>query len=158
MSRDEAQARGREISRLAGNPGAGGQHWFEIRLAGLIVAYWRGGSVEADYKNLLVLAEEQRQQAMLRLCYGQLLLARRCENAWKYLDEGFRLSANMLQADEYFQVLKRHELLSGLPLSAEPSQPAPLDELLTEARVISRLRGRGTRPPPRSPKHRDTVD
>jgi hypothetical protein len=158
MSPDEALACLPYIRRQARIASAGGRQWFEVRLAELIVAYWRGHDTEADYKNLLALAAEQRQQAMLGLCYGQLLLARKRETAWYHLDHGFRLAANLLEADEYFQVLKRHELLHGLPLSSNPSKPATLDELLTEARVVCQLQGRGSRPHVPGSEHSDMID
>ena len=118
MSPEQAEACLPDIRRQARMGACAGACWFDLRLAELIVAFWRGHDIEADYRNLSALAAEQRQQAVLRLCYGQLLLARRCETAWHYLDDGFRLAANLLDADEYFQVLKRHDLLHGLPLSA----------------------------------------
>ena len=121
---------------------AGGQPRFNVQLAELIVRYWIGQDVDAGHKILLALLNETRERAMLELCYGQLLIARKCQPAWQHLERGFGLAAHLLEPEDYFLVLKRHELLRCLALSAQPSMPLELNDLLTEARVIGRLRGR----------------
>ena len=55
-------------------------------------------------------------------------------------------------------MLKRHELLRRLRLMPTPSKAAGLDELLTEARVIQRLKGRESHTLPDNPGHLDTLD
>ena len=135
-----------------------GRDAFMIRLTDLIVQYWRGQEIEAGHKNLLTLAVTPRDRAMLELVVGQLLIARKSGRAWRHLDAVFEQAAHLLEPEEYFQVLKRHELLRLLPLSPNRVTPAGLDELLTEAKVIGRLKGRGTRSRPAGPKHQDTND
>ena len=137
---------------------AGGQAGFTVQLAELIARYWIGQDVDAGHKILLAVLNETRERAMLELCYGQLLIARKRETAWQHLERGFGLAAHLLEPEDYFLVLKRHELLRCLALSALPSRPMGLHELLTEARVIGRLRGRGTRSVPAGPRHQDTLD
>ncbi len=52
----------------------GGRGSFPVRLAELVVRYWCDYDIEAVYRNLLALLHgEQREQARLKLCYGQLL-------------------------------------------------------------------------------------
>lgn len=118
-----------------------GQDLCAVRLAELVVRYWYGYGIDADYQNMLALRRERREGAMLELCYGQLLIARKNNMAWQHLDSGFQLAAHILRPEEYFVVLKRHELLRLLVLSEHPSAPLRLDELLTEARVIQQLKG-----------------
>ena len=138
-----------------------GQDWYAVRLAELVVRYWHGCDIDAAYQNMLALLRERRDGAMLELCYGQLLIARKNNMAWQHLDSGFELAAHILRPRDYFLVLKRHELLRALVLSAGPSKPMQLDELLTEARVIQRLKGtagRGTLRQTEGRIHHDTLD
>jgi hypothetical protein len=131
---------------------------FTARLADLIFRYWAGYDIEANYRNFLALLGDEREYALLELCYGQLLMACKQEPAWRHLDKGFAAAAHLLEPEDYFTVLKRHELLRQLPLAALPSEAAPLEALLAEARVISRLRGAAVHPDMRPSKHTDTVD
>jgi hypothetical protein len=131
---------------------------FNIRLGEIVFRFWAGQDVEPDYGNCLAMAEDDRQRAMLELCFGQLLIARKCRSAWLHLDRGFALAAHLLEPEEYFSVLKRHELLRQLPVAPGASEGASLEALLNEARVIARLRGPASRPDLRGPRHRDTVD
>ena len=137
-----------------------GQNGCTVRLAELIVRYWLGDNIDVEYQNMLALLGERRESAMLQLCYGQLLIARKIDMAWQHLDCGFRQAAHILHPEDYFLVLGRHELLRSLVLSARPSAPMRLDELLTEAGVIQRLKGagRGTRQRIGGRRHYDTTD
>jgi len=137
---------------------SGGYSSFPVRLAEFVVRYWCGHDLEATYWNLLALHGERREQAQLKLCYGQLLMACKYQPAWDHLDSGFELAAHLLEPEEYFLVLNRHEILRRLQLRPMPAKPASLDELLTEARVIQRLNGRANYPPPQNPGHLDTLD
>ncbi|HHH43242.1 MAG TPA: hypothetical protein ENK49_03820 [Gammaproteobacteria bacterium] len=123
-------------SVIAGRPGD-----FPLRLADLVVRYWCGRDTAPLFRNLLALYTSRRQRAQLELVYGQLLMARKRLPAGDHLDNGFALAAHLLEPEEYFQVLKRHELLHRLHLQPAPSAPAGLDTLLTEAQVIRRLAG-----------------
>jgi hypothetical protein len=137
-----------------------GPDGFAVRLAELLVRYWHGYDIDAAYQNMLALLSERRERSMLELCYGQLLIARKTDMAWQHLDSGFELAAHIFHPEDYFLVLKRHELLRALVLSARPSKPRRLDELLTEARVIQRLKGpgRGTHRQTVGRMHHDTLD
>jgi hypothetical protein len=131
---------------------------FPVRLAEVVVRYWCGHDLDAIFRNLLALHGKRREQAQLKLCYGELLMACKYQPAWDYLDSGFELAAHLFEPEEYFLVLKRHELLRRLQLRPVPAKPASLDELLTEARVIQRLNGRANYSPPQKTGHLDTLD
>ena len=134
------------------------QPCFNVHLAELIVRHWSGTNIAMHYENLRAVLETDRDRAQLELCYGQLLVACKLRSAWPHLDEGFELAANLLEPEEYFIVLRRHDCLRHLPLSDGGADPAELGGLLREAGVISRLAG-----PDRSRRlagtgHCDTVD
>jgi hypothetical protein len=148
------------IRQLTRSTVSGEQSRSAAQVAEMIVRYWLGHDIAAAYQNTLAPLRRRHERALLKLCYGQLLLARKVDSAWQYLDSGFELAANILQAEEYFLVLKRHQLLRALALSAKPSSPMRLNELLDEAEVIRRLTGGrgGTHRLPVGPTHHDTTD
>ncbi len=137
---------------------ARGQACFHVRLAELIALHWCGRNTAMHYRNLLAVLDSDRDRAQLELCYGQLLIACKLCSAWHHLDTGFELAANLLQPEEYFIVMRRHDRLRHLPLSENGADPAELGGLLSEAGVISRLAGpaRGRRLA--GTGHQDTVD
>ena len=130
---------------------------FPLRLAELVMHYWCGQDVEPLFRNMLVLHRAQREQAQLKLGYGQLLMARKHAPARDYLDSGFELAAHLLEPEEYFLVLKRHALLGQLQLLPTPSAPDSLAALLTEAKVIRRLNGRANTALLKQNRHQDTL-
>jgi len=160
LTRQQAEAWLAKIRRRTQASVSAGHDGRAVQLAELVLRYWHGYDVDAAYENMLALLRGRRERAMLELCYGQLLIARKTDRAWQHLDSGFELAAHILHPEDYFLVLKRHELLRALVLSACPSKPMRLDELLSEARVIRRLEGsgRGTRRQTASRMHHDTLD
>ena len=134
------------------------QGGFSGRLAEMIVHYWADQPAGMDYENLLATAASEEECARLELCYGELLLARKLQPAWRHLDAGFAAAAHLFRPDEYFVVLKRHESLRHLVLSPTAADGAGLDALLKEAAVIHQLRGERPAPTGAAPKHGDTVD
>ncbi len=145
---DEVQGR---LHRARGNR-------FALNLAALICRYWAGRDISAVYQTMSALAAAPREAALLELCCGQLFMARRSHPAWEHLDRGFRLATHLLAAEDYFCVLKRHELLRQLPLHRQPAAPAGLAALLQEARVVARLQRPGRAVAPGTGGHRDTLD
>jgi len=119
---------------------------FNLRLAESIYRFWSGQNIEHEIENLAVLLRDRREQALLALCFGQLLMARRLQPATVYLERGFALAAHLLEPEDYFTVLRRHELLRFLPLRAIASKGESLQALLNEARIIERLKGSSRRP------------
>jgi hypothetical protein len=134
------------------------QHCFQARLAEIIALHWCGKNAAMHYQNLRPVLDSDRHRAQLELSYGQLLIACKRREAWRHLDDGFECAANLLEPEEYFIVLRRHECLRHLSLSDNGADPVGLDGLLREAGVISRLAGpnRGRREA--GTKHQDTVD
>jgi hypothetical protein len=138
---------------------AAGQRDFPAQLAELVARFWLGRTLESEIQNLLAVLDSERERALLALVYGQLRLACKQQGAWRYLDRGFNEAANLLEADEYFQVLKRHERLRRLPLHESPAAPQLLRTLLAEAELINRLEGpRLSRPDSTEGGHLDTLD
>ena len=129
------------------------------RLQWLIARFWRGREVAAEVENLLAVADGPRSRALVLLVHGQLLAAVRRQGALARLDAGFALAADLLDPEDYFQVLKRHAALRDLPWHDLPASPQDLATLLREAAVIRRLRGPGE-PRPRGTEgsHLDTLD
>lgn len=155
---EQAQAAALEIQqRLLGSRDSP-RTQFHLRLVEIIFRYWAGQDVEAGMKNFSALLQDKRERAMLALCYGQLLIARKQTPAWEHLDRGFGLAVHLLEAEDYFTVLRRHELLRQLPLKAAPSAAASLEVLLDEARIIARLKGTGRRTGASDATHQDSVD
>ncbi|GAB6039532.1 hypothetical protein [Endothiovibrio diazotrophicus] len=127
------------------------------RLQELTARFHLGEATEADYRSLSAeLKHRPHATALLELLYGQLLISRKLRAGLDHLRRGERLAARLFSPADYFTVTERHELLAELALGDTPQPPLPLDALLTEARVIRRLRG-PRRPIPESP-HRDTMD
>ena len=108
----------------------------------LIARFWLGRSTDALYERLRRPGNPAHSRALAELISGQLLMSRRLAGAMERLRHGFFLAAPQLPAAEYFQILKRHELLALLPLMTKPASTQTLDALLREARVIQQLRGR----------------
>ena len=158
LTQEQAEAALSEIRQALHGGRAAQQAAFSTRLAELILRFWAGRDIEASYRNLHALLSDQRELALLDLCYGQLLMSCKQEPAWQHLDKGFTTAAHLLEPEDYFAVLKRHELLRQLPLSPLPSPAATLEALLAEARVIARLRGIAVRPDRGFCDHKDTLD
>lgn len=160
LTRQQAEAWLPKIRRRTQAAVSNGHDGLSVRLAELVVQYWHGYDIDAAYQNMLALLRVRRERALLELCYGQLLIACKTDRAWQHLDCGFELAAHILHPEDYFLVLKRHELLRTLVLTAHRSRPMQLDELLAEARVIQQLKGaaRGTRGQADGRMHHDTLD
>ena len=158
LSHREAESWRETIRERLYSRGTRLQGGFGSRLAEMIAHYWTDQATEMDYENLLATADNSADRARLELCYGQLLLARKLQPAWRHLDAGFAAAAHLFQPDEYFVVLKRHECLRHLVLSLAAADGAGLDALLKEAAVIHQLRGKRPVPTGAGSRHGDTVD
>ena len=108
----------------------------------LIARFWLDRPVQPLYDTLLNLRTDGRAQALLHLVYGQLRISRKLNGAPEALQRGFTQARPHLGAAEYFDVLRRHELLAELPLGDVPAPALGLQALLKEAAVIRALRGR----------------
>jgi len=134
-----------------------GHRCFPCHVQEMIARFWRGDAVAADYRALIKAADYRYERALVKLVYGQLLLSRRLKGAIAHLDAGFAEAAPLFGAAEYFTVWRRHGLLVYLPLFDTARPPHHLDDLLTEATVIRRLRGASATRPPYRLCHGDTV-
>jgi len=111
------------------------------RLREAVICYWLGESLEELWAQLRAVVDSEREQALVELLYGQLLTAVKRSGAIDALQHAFLLAHNDLDAEGYFEVLRRHEELVCLNLRDQPSEPQGLESLLTEAAVIRRMQG-----------------
>jgi hypothetical protein len=117
-----------------------GGRCFPLHALRMICRHWLLSDSAMDYRQLAALARDDGERALVELVYGQLLISGRRLTAREHLARGFSLAARLLDAAEYFVVLRRHELLDYLPLSDTPVKAQELGSLLTQAAVIRRLR------------------
>jgi hypothetical protein len=132
-----------------------GESCFQSRVLALICHDWLGSEPEFPYHSLAALAVERHERALLELVQGQLLASRKRHGAMECLQAGFRLADPHLAPDEYFTLLRRHELLASLPYADHPAPPQGLAALLNEAAVINILRSKDRMI--RTALHQDTV-
>lgn len=109
-------------------------------LQAVIARFWLGDDVTADVGRLsALLRTTPHGAALVELIYGQLLMSRRLHGAMSHLDRGFHRASRLLAADDYFILLRRHQLLARLPLSDGALPAANLATLMTTAAVIARM-------------------
>lgn len=111
-------------------------------LEGVIGHFALGQSVDGEIEALSSAAVEPRVRALVILIHGQLLMSRRIVGALERLTQGFELARDEFLPQDFFTVMKRHELLAELPLYRQARASQALSTLLVEAGVIRRLRGR----------------
>lgn len=128
---------------------------FQLHVLQLLGHFWMNVSISLEYQQLAASATGQHERALLEIVYGQLLLSRRLRPALEHLDRGFSLAAGFLNAQDYFLLVRRHELLRHIPLSAMQAAPRGLQDMLAEAAVIKQLQG-AERIICRNP-HQDTI-
>jgi hypothetical protein len=133
----------------------GNREAFPLHVLQLACDFWCRADVATHYGSLAAAAVSRRDQALLELVYGQLLMARKMRSATGYLDRGFALAVPWLASAGYFELVRRHELLSCLCLSDRPAPAQGLTELLSEVAVVRRMRDRLRRKS--TNEHRDTV-
>lgn len=114
----------------------------------LIALHWLDEPVEGHYQHLISKRSKSVHAEILKpLIYGQLLMSRRREGAMEYLDSAFQQARLLLRPDDYFVMMKRHQLLRILPLDKNGSAGENLQSLLTTAAVIERMKhGQEERP------------
>jgi hypothetical protein len=117
-----------------------GGRCFPLHVLRMICRHWLQSDSALEYRQVSALACDDGERALVELVYGQLLISGRRLSARDYLARGFALAARLLDAADYFVLLRRHELLEFLPLSETPAVAQDLDSLLRQAGVIRRLR------------------
>lgn len=136
--------------RLCLNHGA-----FPLHVLQLLCDFWHRADGASRYETLVAAVAGRREQALLELVYGQLLMSRKLRPANAHLALGFELAAPWLSTVSYFELLRRHEMLACLRLTDRPAPAQGLAALLSEAAVIRCLQGRDKRR--RTNEHRDTL-
>ena len=117
-----------------------GASCLQLRVLQLVCRFWLAEPITLEYEQSQVSAASAREQALLELVHGQLLVSCKYRRGVRHLERGFALAVPQLDAADYFRLLRRHELLGYLCLSDTASLPQTLDALLVEAAVIRRLR------------------
>ena len=117
-----------------------GMPCFQPQLLALVCRAWLDDDPRRVFERHAVPATTRHERSLLALVQGQRLASSKLVSAMRYLQNGFRLAAPLLDANEYIELLRRHELLEYLPLSDRPQPPQALDALLREAAVVKRLR------------------
>jgi len=112
-----------------------------LKIIKMTARYWLGDFRTEDFENLLCTLDGEKYQALACLVYGQLLASQKRSGAHDMLKQGFDRIQPWLQADEYFTLLKRHEVLGILTLSPSGSMALSLQELLNEAAIVRKLQG-----------------
>lgn len=113
-----------------------------LRIEEIIARFWLGRDIKGDVDNYLADCEIESNEALITLVYGQLLMSRKCKGAMDYLHAGLRMASRHFQDAAYLEVMRRHELLNFIVLSNQPSRALTLQELLREAAVIKKLKGK----------------
>jgi hypothetical protein len=144
MSAEEARALLDHARTMLQADYRSGDDGLGCRIQLMIARHWLGDDIDSDYRNLDL--SDRRAIALVELVYGQLLMSKKLKGAMHHLDVGFELATELMQAGEYFLLRERHRLLAHLPLSERPSAPQDLRTLLTEARVIERLKFANSQP------------
>lgn len=112
------------------------------RIEEIILRYWMSRDIEGDIKNYTATCHSETGQALITMIYGQLLMSQKRIGAMDYLNEGFRLASSFFQGASYFDVMRRHEQLGFIVLSPRPAKAMLLEDLLREAAIIKKLRGK----------------
>ena len=157
MSAEDARDLLRQTQSLQREAYLRAEDSMEYRVRELIARYWMGRDVKGDVRSMLGSCPDPACSSLVSLVYGQLLMSRKISGAMEYLRQGFQLASGLFAAADYFTVMRRHELLAYLPLSAHGSAAMPLEDLLREAAVIKKLQeARNTRRRI-SPDPKDTI-
>ncbi len=115
-------------------------------LQAMITKYWISGCavnpVSLEYKSLLRTSSTKLEQSLIELVVGQLLISNKINGAMEHLFRGFALAEKFLDAEEYFSIHEKIEMLGYLRLSDTLMPAQDLHSLLKEAAVIYQLEKR----------------
>lgn len=107
----------------------------------LIALHWLGEPIEGHYHHLISRKGKSIHAEILKpLIYGQLLMSREQNGAIGYLDQAFAQARLLLRPEDYFTMMKRHQLLKQLPLGSGNAAGKTLEALLATAGVIERMK------------------
>ncbi len=114
----------------------------------LIALHWLGEPTEGHYHYLISKKNKSiHAESLTALIYGQLLMSKKLEGAMDYLDQAFHKVQLLLRPEDYFVLMKRHQVLKHIPVSGQPGKGESLEGLLKTGGVIGRMEeSRGGRP------------
>jgi hypothetical protein len=114
----------------------------------LIALHWLGEPTGEYYRHLISKRSASIHAEILKpMIYGQLLMSSKTEGAMTYLDDAFHRARLLLRSEDYFVLMKRHQVLRHIPLSAEAAKGETLENLLKTGSVIGRMeQSHGGRP------------
>ena len=113
---------------------------FPGRVLEIVSRFWLDKPIELHYLEMRAIAADARERAIAELVYGQLLITCRLRVSLLHLAAAVEQARGLLKTQDYFALLRRHDLLGSLYLGDEPRQPQDLSSLLLEAAVIRRLK------------------
>lgn len=114
---------------------------WEARLEALRLRELLGLPADMQREVLLAEMDDERKQAAVELITGQVMLARRLQGAWDWLQAAEQRLAHHLSGPDYLVLLRRHAALRPLILFPTPRPLRPLSELLAIAQATARLKG-----------------
>ena len=114
----------------------------QLRIQEMIARFWLNRDISGDMENLQAICKDECCRALVKLIYGQLLISRKLKAGLDYLQQGFQQASQHFPATAYLEVLRRHERLKHLPLTDNPAESQTLHDLLIEADVIKKLKGK----------------
>ncbi len=114
----------------------------QLRIEEMIARFWLNRNISGDIENLIATCIDEQSHALINLIYGQLLISRKLKGGMDYLQQGFQHASKLFPAAAYLEVMRRHERLKHLPLTDSPAAAQTLQDLLMEADVIKRLKGK----------------
>jgi hypothetical protein len=140
LTLDQAQDLLHQVQGERKNAILKGESCCMCQLNEFVARYWLNKSMNNSLELVVQTETDQAQVALLLLAYGQLLISCKLKSAFEFLDRGLLHAANFLSPSDYFKVVNRHELLSALPLFADPRPAADLLSLENEAQILMRLK------------------
>lgn len=106
----------------------------------LIAMHWLGEPTMGHFHHLTSQRSASTHAEILkRLIYGQLLMSTRTKGAMDYLDDAFHRVRLLLRPEDYFILMKRHQVLRNIPLSGGAAKGETLEGLLKTGAVIGRM-------------------
>lgn len=114
---------------------------WDDRLEALRLRLMLGLPADMQREVLFHEASDDLQRAAVELITGQIMLARRMNGAWAWLDSAEKRLAHRLPGPGYLELLRRHATLRALTLFDHPKPMRPLEALLAIAVSTGQLEG-----------------
>ncbi len=111
------------------------------RLEALRLRLMLGLPFEMQREVLWSEASDEIHRAAVEIVTGQVMLARRLQGAWTWLDAAEKRLAHRLPGPGYVALMRRHAALRSLVLFERPRAMRPLEALLAIAEATMQLEG-----------------